>query len=123
MKHLRQGFTLIELVVVITILGILSVVAIPKYMNLSTDAYQATTKGIAGALESSSAANYVMRSANSARGTVISNCLNMASLLQNSLPTGYTLNNSAIASGSSAVCIVTAPSATITVAFQGVGVS
>ncbi len=46
----KQGFTLIELIIVIVILGILSAVAIPKFANLQSDAKIAAVKGIAGAL-------------------------------------------------------------------------
>lgn len=48
----NRGFTLIELVVVIVILGILAVTAAPKFMNLQKDARIATLKATAGALES-----------------------------------------------------------------------
>ncbi|MCB9757647.1 MAG: prepilin-type N-terminal cleavage/methylation domain-containing protein [Candidatus Omnitrophica bacterium] len=44
----KQGFTLIELVMIIVILGILAVVAVPKYFNLSTDANTAAEKGVVG---------------------------------------------------------------------------
>ncbi len=50
--HIRaQGFTLIELVVVIIILGILAVVATPKMLNLQSDANIASVQGTAGAFK------------------------------------------------------------------------
>jgi MSHA pilin protein MshA len=48
----QHGFTLIELVVVIIILGILAVVAAPKFINLKSDALTANLKSLQGALKS-----------------------------------------------------------------------
>lgn len=48
----NNGFTLIELVVVIVILGILTVVAAPKFIDLQTDARIATLQGMQGTLRS-----------------------------------------------------------------------
>lgn len=48
----NNGFTLIELVVVIVILGILSVVAAPKFINLKDDAIQANMLAMKGAISS-----------------------------------------------------------------------
>lgn len=50
----QGGFTLIELVVVIVILGILAVTAAPRFLNLQTDARQASLEGLRGAMQGAS---------------------------------------------------------------------
>jgi len=46
----QKGFTLIELVVVIVILGVLAAVALPRFMDATNDAHTAAVKGTGGAL-------------------------------------------------------------------------
>ncbi|GEM75945.1 type II secretion system protein [Vibrio sagamiensis] len=50
----QGGFTLIELVVVIVILGILAVTAAPRFLNLQEDARKASLQGLKGAIEGAS---------------------------------------------------------------------
>ncbi|MHB1244912.1 MAG: type II secretion system protein [Sulfuriferula sp.] len=58
MRKVQAGFTLIELVVVIVILGILAATALPKFIDLTGDANASAIKGVAGGLASAAAINY-----------------------------------------------------------------
>lgn len=65
----QQGFTLIELVAVIVLLGILAVTALPKFVNLQSDARESAVKAFAGSLQGAAAQVYAKALVQSLEGS------------------------------------------------------
>jgi MSHA pilin protein MshA len=106
MTNKQQGFTLIELVAVIVILGALAVVALPRFINLQDEANEAALKGVAGAAGSAMAVNLAGSLAGDDEAQNIDDCQDVGTLMGGGLPDNYNVLTNSLGSetGESADC-------------------
>lgn len=92
----QAGFTLIELIMVIVILGILSAVAAPKFLDLTGDAKSAASDSIYGTIQSTMSVAFASHRAGGLAASgegddaYITDCTTLTNYLDGGLPNGTT---------------------------------
>ena len=118
----QHGFTIVELIVVLVLIGILAVFAVPRFIDLSSSGKQSATNGVAASLTATSSANYAKRLANSSAGSAVSNCTDVGPLIAGGLPAGYSITATAVSNGARVTCTLNGPAST-TANFVALGIT
>ena len=91
---------------VIVILGILAAVAVPKFVDLQSDAREAATQGVAGGVSSAFAVNYAAYAVSPAKGVQVSGTIAAANLntLAAAMMAGGVPSNFTVTAGAAVTC-------------------
>jgi MSHA pilin protein MshA len=90
---MQKGFTLIELVIVIVILGLLAATALPRFSNLTTSARVAALNGVAGSLRGAASISHATQLANGLGSNTAVNMDGEIINMTNGWPTAVNVSN------------------------------